>query len=687
MLVLWPVYFTASVHQDGVAGVNLYTMANINKNGDRLYASAICCWLFATLFILMIEEEYKEFVSRRQAFILKDDPDVSAQKRYSVIVQNIPVHFRSSKKLHELFDHIFPGKVHSAQIAYALIELEKCIERRTEILMQLELAIAHFKASDMKDRKLVGVNKEHKEALCCGTKVDAIEFYQGQLDLVNNEIQTLRSASLRAVPADPIGEADDRPSGNGVSLLEKGTPRCDGETEVAQSVGAAQDQPTGSPAGTGFVTFNSRTACLSAYRVGMLSDVYPNLKVQPAGPSTEIIWENLSYSSKQAAGGKSVTKTVFTAGMVFWGSVLVFIGAISNLESLEKYLPFIEDLDSTTYSLLAGLLPVAVMGYFLSLLPVIFAYGAKNVEKATSMSAVQVEVFHWLFSYQLTNVVVTILSGSLFTSLVDALDNPSSIVTLLGASLPGISVFFGNFTLSAAVIGSAAELLQIIPFAVFTAYRILFNERTLTKRQLVTGPLEDRSMDYGAYLPAVLFIFYIVLIYWVMSPLVVLFGSIYFLAKGVVLKYLFLYVFVPKFEMGGKFYFNLFSYSFRGLFLSSIIMIVYMGIKQGSVQAALIFPIPIIIHVYWKHLNHKYEHLAQDLAYWRAVESDECTKTSEIISTFSADYYSQPSLLAPPRLAPQPYRLGSGPIITTDGSMSEEYAGAIVEVEVADDLT
>jgi hypothetical protein len=292
---------------------------------------------------------------------------------------------------------------------------------------------------------------------------------------------------------------------------------------------------------------------------------------------------------------------------------------------------------------------------------------------------------HRLFSYQLTNVFVTILSGSLFNSLVDAIDNPSSIISLLGTALPGISVFFGNFTLSAAVIGSTSELLQVGPWVVFTLYAKVFNERTLTKRQLVTGPLADRTMDYGAYLPAVLFIFYIVLIYWVMSPLVVLFGMIYFFAKGLVLKYLFLYVYIPKFEMGGKFFFGLFQYSFRGLFMSSIIMIVYMGLKQGTVPAALIFPIPFIVHFYWGHLNKKYEHLAQDLAYWRAVEADGSADAGDFVQTFVTDYFSQPSLTAPVRVAPQPYRLSSAPLLDANGFMAEEYAGAVVEVEVIEE--
>ena len=286
-----------------------------------------------------------------------------------------------------------------------------------------------------------------------------------------------------------------------------------------------------------------------------------------------------------------------------------------------------------------------------------------------------------LFLYQITNVLVTILSGSVFSSLVDAIDSPSAIVTLLGSALPGISVFFGNFILSAAVIGSTAELLQLGPFFLFSVYIYFFDERTLTKRQLVTGPLEDRSMDYGEYLPSVLFILYIVLIYWVMSPLVVLFGALYFLSKGIVLKYLFLYVYIPKFEMGGKFYFDLFSYSFKGLFLSSIVMIVYMALKQGSVQTSLIFPIPIIIYYYWGYLDRKYEHVAQDLAYGHAVELDGQAEASLLTASFRPDYYCQPSLLVPLRVSPQPYRLSALPIINAEGCMSEEYAGAIVEVE------
>ena len=395
LLVLWPVYSTASVHQDGVAGVNLYTMANVSKNGDRLYASAICCWLFAIVFLLLIEEEYKDFVALRQAYLLKDDPDVSAQKRYSVFVQNIPIPYRSSDKLRGLFEGMFPGQVHSAQIARTLVDLDKCVARRRELLLELELAIAHFKASNMKARFVVRVGGGGQRTLCLGEKVDAIEHYQQQLDMLNSQIEVLRSSSFSSSTGTSTvcaaDEVDGGPSGDGLNLIAtQSTSSPPNQTDTDSS-----PELVGTPASTGFVTFTSRAACVCAYRVGTLSATHPSLRVTPAGPSSEILWENLPYSTAQRAGGKSMTRTLFTAGMIFWGSVLTFIGAISNLDSLQKYLPFIEDMDPTTYSLLAGLLPVAAMAYFLSLLPTIFAYGARHIEKAVTLSAVQVEVFHW----------------------------------------------------------------------------------------------------------------------------------------------------------------------------------------------------------------------------------------------------------------------------------------------------
>ena len=81
--------------------------------------------------------------------------------------------------------------------------------------------------------------------------------------------------------------------------------------------------------------------------------------------------------------------------MLFWGTVLAFIAAVSNLSNLEKYLPFIGNLNPVLYSLLAGILPVIVMNLFLSLLPAIFGYGAEKIEKRKTKSDVQQIVFQW----------------------------------------------------------------------------------------------------------------------------------------------------------------------------------------------------------------------------------------------------------------------------------------------------
>ena len=62
LVVLLPVYST-SPGNDGVAGINLYTMANVESGGVRLWVSLISCWLFNLYFLWMLRGEYEEFAA------------------------------------------------------------------------------------------------------------------------------------------------------------------------------------------------------------------------------------------------------------------------------------------------------------------------------------------------------------------------------------------------------------------------------------------------------------------------------------------------------------------------------------------------------------------------------------------------------------------------------------------------
>lgn len=103
-LVLCPVYFTSYGEQFGIAGINLYTMGNIQPGGKRLWACCACSWVFNLLFLYLMHNEYRSFVMLRQKFLYDGDSDIPAQQSYSVMVENIPFYYRSPRRLKKLFN-------------------------------------------------------------------------------------------------------------------------------------------------------------------------------------------------------------------------------------------------------------------------------------------------------------------------------------------------------------------------------------------------------------------------------------------------------------------------------------------------------------------------------------------------------------------------------------------------------
>jgi sensor histidine kinase YesM len=149
------------------------------------------------------------------------------------------------------------------------------------------------------------------------------------------------------------------------------------------------------PTATGFVTFRSLRAQVIASQMPVISERFPKVTILAAPAPEDIIWTNIGVVPEYTENVSYITSLFFTYGLLFWGVVMAFIAAISNLNNLETYLPFLEDLDPTWYALLEGLLPVVILIIFMSLIPVIMTYVAQTIEKRKTVSGVQQEVFKW----------------------------------------------------------------------------------------------------------------------------------------------------------------------------------------------------------------------------------------------------------------------------------------------------
>lgn len=141
--------------------------------------------------------------------------------------------------------------------------------------------------------------------------------------------------------------------------------------------------------------FIARRAQCSASQVSIISQQYPMLSTCDAPAPTDIIWSNLTTSTEYTENICYTTSAALYGGLFLWALALAFVAALSDLNSLEEYLPFVSNLSTTSQAILQGILPVLAMLVLSLILIFVIYFIASEVEKRKTCSEVQQEVFRW----------------------------------------------------------------------------------------------------------------------------------------------------------------------------------------------------------------------------------------------------------------------------------------------------
>jgi hypothetical protein len=607
-LILIPVYSTGP----GMGYVNdldKASMGNIEQDGVRLWVPFIFVYLFTITFLVLIHWEYENFVTMRTKFFHGEVDIIPLQTQYTVQVENIPREYRTSEKLFELFESMFPGEVMYARVVLHTPDLDKVIAERNSVRDQLERAIAAYEANGRTARPMLDLRKFRPSLYVSTENVDSITFLTKHLNqlchkaarmqresLMNDESSHHASVisssgssshgggfSLRSPPVPPSSSG----SGGGAlgddSLYPDKTARTSGSkatsdvrASAAASAGSRQlfqslsnaaagasagaggggigrrsmptielihgaavasprrilgatalaptaptapatvrdtDFPdsgtslhpsTAAPAGagslvptsgreeadetcggedvsaddaeddadasflrvgmlhtynpmtalhpagkhitnlissvkhhisehflttTGFVTFRTRRAHWIAVKSTVLFERYPHMVTHAAPPPVDVIWQNLTASSLMTEETAFLSAAAYYGSLAFWGGVMAFVAAMSTLPTLQKYFPALQHLNYMVYATLQGILPVIVVLSFSTIVSGVIAFVARNVEKRKTNSAVEREVFKWYFMYQIANIYLILVAGSVWGSLVHAIERPTKIVS------------------------------------------------------------------------------------------------------------------------------------------------------------------------------------------------------------------------------------------------------------------
>jgi hypothetical protein len=124
------------------------------------------------------------------------------------------------------------------------------------------------------------------------------------------------------------------------------------------------------------------------------------------------------------------------------------------------------------------------------------------------------------FYYLLANVYVAVGLGSVATSLNSIINNPASILTILGSSLPSFSIYFTNLVIIKTFTGIPMEMLRVFPLFDIAIVSACINKKTVTRRQMRTGAFAGPAMLYGWIYPNLLMILMIMLTYSCVSTIV-----------------------------------------------------------------------------------------------------------------------------------------------------------------------
>lgn len=183
-------------------------------------------YLFTSFIIFVMKQEYRHFLEIRQDFLARGSAHVNPQHHYSLMVENIPYELRSERALHEYFEKLFPGKVHSTSIVMKVPDLEEASMRCLRTCRRLEKSIAFLHATGKRPTHIVGrgrlsilgvemepfdlpschtsgdeamfVDDEiSKERTPKGTRVDSISYYTQELATYSKDLFLMQERKNR----------------------------------------------------------------------------------------------------------------------------------------------------------------------------------------------------------------------------------------------------------------------------------------------------------------------------------------------------------------------------------------------------------------------------------------------------------------------------------------------------------
>jgi len=336
--------------------------------------------------------------------------------------------------------------------------------------------------------------------------------------------------------------------------------------------------------------------------------------------------------------------------IVFWIIPFAVATGLSNLQTIASIPGFgllvtFIDFNSTIKSIVEGFLPqLIIIIFFIILLPLIDLIVNKTFLPLYRTEKIRSVIIVY-FAFKIVNIYCAGLLTNSFWSIINQLETiveePVTLVNILGKAVPAQAIFFINFVVVAALTGTMLKL---------------WKPGTLVSEGLglcclATTPRDYRELyrpeqfTYRDSIPDMIFILVVVLCYSNVQPLILPFGILYFFLLSLVETHRLNYVCRQKSLGGGLMWCTMFNMGCFGVGVYGVTMLGVFALKQFVAGVIISILVVVCVIVFACYMNQRWFPTAHFGSYASMVKHNRFVPAS---SDVFRNLYVRPSMLPVP---------------------------------------
>ncbi|KAH8069947.1 hypothetical protein JL721_5487 [Aureococcus anophagefferens] len=639
-----------------------WTIGNVVHRSGRLWAPVVGVYLIVAHALYELFAECKAFVRLRQAFMTTAEKAAEGanigehgqlQSTFSVMIERIPSECRADVALKAYFDHLFPGEVASRgleAIPFYTAVLSQLNAKRTELLKRLYLA-----EQKIEDEAALVVTTDREALLANDDRLDAYGEEAGNAQIVAAAVGadviyevTVAAGDAAAAAAEPAaaGREGESPGRRRDALVVQGLGRLGRARRRAFSLRSEKPR-LGTKGGTGFVTFRSLRSAAIARQAQLSPRPFCMEAADHRPEPRNVIWANVTSSKTERLVRHNIMSLALACAALNWSMVMELCEKVSNVcifwdnNTTNYWLSY-------CYELMQAYAPILLVNLILCILPFILMFIGKYYERFKFTSEVQQTVFRRYLMFELANIWLALVSGTIWTLLELLAEEPVTVLEYIALIMPQAAVYFVEMIIMKLMLVLPFEISRLWPWFRIEFVRRSFKDR-LTDRDLTKGAFEPPEFRYGFQYPSKLMVLTYAFVFAGIAPIVYPFALVFFYCAYFVYTRQFLYVYVPYYEAGGAF-FEIIIYSLIGSLFSGCLTFTFYLLVSKAYYHALASTGPLLATlIAWIFFQVGFGHMNQNLALESAIAADEAYDAASgdepTCDAFTTEYFRQPALL------------------------------------------